>query len=224
MPAAAERALLDLVCARAAGGRTCALGVVGGTFDPVHRGHTALGEAARTELGLDGVLYVPAGVPSFKRDREVAPARERLALVELAVAGLPRSAASAREVERPGVTYTVDTLAGLRGELPDTVRLVFVVGADAFETLPVWHRAADLARLARIACAPRAGCMPPHETARRVRQAGFEVALLRTEVPEASSTEVRSLLRAGRPLGGLLDPAVERRIRARGLYGARPAG
>ncbi len=219
-----ESDVLALVRARAAWGEGAALGVVGGTFDPVHRGHTALGEAARGELGLDGVLYIPAGVPSFKRDREVAPGPERLALVELAVAGLPGSAASGREVARPGITYTVDTLEGLRAELPAGVRLVFVMGADALETLPLWHRAADLARLAEVACAPRVGCAPPEGAARRAREAGFSVTLLGTPVPEVSSTEVRGRLRSGAPLDGLLDPAVERRIRARGLYGARPAG
>ena len=115
-------------------GRGLSLGIVGGTFDPIHLGHTALGEAARTELGLDGVLYIPAGVPSFKRGRRIASGEDRVAMARLATRSLPHSAVSTREIERAGVTYTVDTLRELRADWPEGTRLVFVMGEDSLAT------------------------------------------------------------------------------------------
>lgn len=214
-----EGELLELLRDVARGGRSPELGVVGGTFDPVHVGHTAMGDAALAELGLDALLYLPAGSPSFKLGRDVAPRSDRLAMVRLAVAGRPRCAVSAREVERPGTTYTVDTLEELGRACPPGTRLTFVVGADALATLPLWHRAADLARLARFAAAGRAGCdlavAAAHVAASGL---GFDVALLSAPLPDVSSTQVRESLAHGEDPTGLLEPAVARYIDERGLY------
>ncbi len=108
-----EAELIAALGKRASEGRVPALGIMGGTFDPVHVGHLALADAALSELGLDGMLYMPAGIPSFKRDQRLASPADRVAMVRLAVADRPLSAVSLREVERSGVTYPVDTLEEL---------------------------------------------------------------------------------------------------------------
>ena len=130
---------VDALAQRARAGTLARLGIMGGTFDPPHLGHLACAEEALEAFGLDAVLFVPTGRPAFKQDRPVTPGKVRLAMVAAAVAGNPAFAVSALEVERPGITYAVDTLRELREELPG-VELVFIVGADAALTLPRWRR------------------------------------------------------------------------------------
>ncbi len=178
----------------------------------------------RAELGLDGVLYIPAGVPAFKVGLTSAPAADRLRMVELAVAGRAGCAVSAREIERPGVTYTADTLVELRRDVPDGVRLVFIWGGRV-RVVASWHDAATVARFAELACAPRAGHDAPLAVERlRARMPECRVHLLEGRVPDVSSTQVRRLLAEGRPTEGLLDPAVARHIAERGLYGTDTNG
>ena len=107
-------------------GAPARLGIMGGTFDPIHIGHLACAEQAREAFGLDGVLFVPAGNPVFKKDRAVTPAGMRLAMCRLAVASNPAFDVSAVEVERGGDTYTVDTLRQLRAHYPGNVELFFI--------------------------------------------------------------------------------------------------
>lgn len=199
-------------------GLAARLGVVGGTFDPIHRGHVLMGLAARDELGLDAVLFMPAGVPSFKRTARLAPAADRVAMARLAVAGLERCAVSRREVDRPGVTYTADTLRGLSAELPGA-ELVFVMGADSLETLPLWRDAATIARLATVAVAARAGHDLAPALARLAQRApGFRVCRLERALPDVSSTGVRAAAARGEDLAPLVGAAVTGYIRSHGLY------
>ena len=134
---------VDSLAQRARAGTLARLGIMGGTFDPPHLGHLACAEEALEAANLDAVLFVPTGRPAFKQDRLVTAGEVRLAMVAAAVAGNPAFAVSALEVERPGVTYAVDTLRELREELPG-VELVFIVGADAALTLPRWRKSAEL--------------------------------------------------------------------------------
>ena len=112
------------------------LGIMGGTFDPIHLGHLMIAERARCGLGLDHVLFVPAGVPWLRGDARVSDADHRLNMVELAIKGNPRFSASRIEIDRPGATYTVDTLESLRTEYGDDAGLVFVIGSDALSSSP----------------------------------------------------------------------------------------
>lgn len=198
------------------------VGIMGGTFDPIHIGHTALADAAMDELGLDCMVYIPAGIPSFKRDRRIAPGADRLAMVRLAIGGRPACFASGCEVFREGVTYTADTLDLLARELPGDARLFLVMGADAFATLPEWHRADDVARRCDIVWAARAG---QDRDAARVHVSSWgvdvEVHELRARIPRVSSTELRGLLGRGQDVGALVSPEVLDYIRRRGLYGWR---
>jgi nicotinate-nucleotide adenylyltransferase len=131
------------------------LGVFGGTFDPIHCGHLELARELRTALGFAAVRFIPAGDPPH-RAAPVATAAHRLAMVELAIAGHPDLQVDAREVVRPGRSYTVPTLEELRKEEPSRP-LALIVGADAFLGLPTWHRWRELFALAHVVVVGRPG-------------------------------------------------------------------
>lgn len=197
------------------------LGIMGGTFDPIHRGHVVMGEAARVELGLDGVLYIPAGIPSFKRDRRLASPDDRLAMVRLATETLPSSAVSERELRRPGITYTVETLRELRRDCPATVRFVFIMGQDSLESFPLWHQAERIASLCDLAVAARGPAVPTLSECRPTEILGTPVHWLHARVLDISSTAVRLALASGGDVSGQLDPRVATYIYEHGLYGTR---
>ena len=129
-------------------------GVLGGTFDPVHRGHLALATAAREELALDEVLFVPAGQPWRKAGRIVAPAQHRLAMLRLALDEEPAFRVETLELERPGPSYTADTLEAVAEARPGD-ELFFIVGEDALADLPNWVRPERILELATLAVARR---------------------------------------------------------------------
>ncbi len=133
------------------------LGVMGGTFDPIHMGHLACAEQARDRFGLDAVVFVPTGNPVFKRQQDVTPSSQRLAMCRLACAGNPFFDVSPIEIERGGDTYTVDTLRALREHYPDNVRLHFITGADAVKSIVKWRDSAAIAGLARLIAVTRPG-------------------------------------------------------------------
>ena len=137
--------------------RTYRLGVMGGTFDPIHNGHLVAAEQVAGDLDLDVVLFMPAGSPAFKQDRPVSAAEDRFAMTLLATADNPVFEASRLEVERPGVTYTADTLEELRAAYPGNVELFFVTGADAIIDIVHWHDAARIASLATLVGVTRPG-------------------------------------------------------------------
>ena len=132
------------------------IGVFGGTFDPIHFGHLRLAEELADALGLDRVLFIPAGQPPHRGAPRTA-ASHRLEMVRRAIAGNPRFVADAREVQNPRPSYTVDTLTDLRAELGDAQPLWLLLGADAFFGLPSWHEWLRLFELAHIAVAQRPG-------------------------------------------------------------------
>lgn len=183
------------------------LGVLGGTFDPIHLGHLVLGEAAREQLGLDRVLFVPAGTQWRKSGREIASAEHRVAMAELAVADNPAFEVSTVEVERPGPSYTADTLEEL-AKTPDA-ELFLVLGKDAYEDLPNWVRPDRIRELASVAVAARNG-----------EQVTVEPPAVRLEMPEIgiSATDIRQRVAAGRSILYLVPTAVGAYIRKHGLY------
>ena len=135
------------------------LGVLGGTFDPIHTGHLRLAEEAREALGLDGVRFIPAGQPPH-RGEPGSTAEDRLAMARLATAGNPGFSVDDGEVRAQQKSYTVLTLERLRAEIGPQQPLVLILGADAFAGLPTWHRWTDLFALAHIAVANRPGYAP----------------------------------------------------------------
>ena len=130
--------------------RTYRLGIMGGTFDPIHNGHLVAAEQAFDDLSLDLVVFMPAGRPAFKLDQSVTSGEERFAMTLLATADNPHFVASRFEVDREGVTYTADTLRLLRELYPNNVEFYFITGADAITEIVSWRDAADIARLAHL--------------------------------------------------------------------------
>ena len=189
------------------------MGVLGGTFDPPHAGHVAVGQAARRVLALDRVLLVPARRPRQKIARggyQPAPAEDRYEMTRLAVADEVGLEVSRLDLDRPGPTYTVDTLEALRAPQRD---LFLVLGADAAAGVPTWHRWSDVVALATLAVVPREGAELPDLPGARV----VEVPMNPVDV---SASGIRRRLGAGESVTGLVAPSVEAYIRAHGLYGA----
>ena len=131
------------------------LGIMGGTFDPIHYGHLVTAEQAKDALDLDVVLFMPAGSPAFKEDEDVSGAEDRYAMTVLATAANPDFIASRFEIDRLGTTYTVDTLRELRSHYPENVKLYFITGADAINDIVAWHDADSIAGLATLIAATR---------------------------------------------------------------------
>lgn len=193
------------------------IGIMGGTFDPLHDGHLACAEAAREALALDRVLFVPCGVPSFKQGTVEASAADRLAMTRLGTAGCEGFAVDDLEVFREGVTYTVDTLARLKERWPQA-ELAFIMGADAARALPTWDRPGELAELARFAVVERAGDGLSAAELAELEAAGFRIDAIEAETPAVSSQEIRRRVRNGDSVAGLVPEAVERYIMEHHLY------
>jgi nicotinate-nucleotide adenylyltransferase len=193
------------------------VGVLGGTFDPVHLGHLALAEEAREALGLERVLFVPAAVPPHKRDRTITDAVHRVRMVALAIDGNPTLELSTLEIERPGPSYTVDTLEALRGSAAE---LTLLLSAESYRELPGWHRPARILELARVAVAPREGyALPPASWLDgQFPGAGVRVTLLDGPRLRVSASEIRARVEAGRSVRYLVSPAVAAYIATHDLY------
>jgi len=189
------------------------IGLYGGSFDPVHLGHLLVAGAALDELQLDRLLLIPAARSPFKPSQEPAPANLRVRMLRLAFAGWDRCVVDLQEIERGGVSYTVDTLQAVRERHP-AAELFYLIGGDHLPALPRWREAQTLRRLAEFVAVPRPGqpvLSPP---------AGFRVRALRGFPLALSSSEVRQRVRAGQwqCLAPLVPPAVEEVIRNNALY------
>ena len=198
------------------GGRR--IGVLGGTFDPVHVGHLVAAVNVRHELRLDVVLLVVANEPWQKAgSREISPGPARLAMVRAAVGDVPGVEASDLEIVRGGVSYTADTLAQLRAREP-SAELFLVVGADVADGLEAWVRVEEVRSLARLVVVNRPGAEVP---AGPLRERGWDVSVVTIPALEISSTDLRARAADGRPLEFLVPEGAIRCIRELGLYAAR---
>lgn len=188
------------------------IGVLGGTFDPVHLGHLAAARAAAAALELDRVILVPAGDP-YHRDAPVASGEDRLAMIDAAIADDALLATSRVDLDRAGPTYTIDMLRDLRAVHPND-ELVLLLGSDALAALPAWREPRAITELATIAAFAR----PGQELQRPDLPGAF--VLLPFEPLPISSTQVRAAIADGRPIDGLVPTPVAAIIRERRLYGA----
>ncbi len=199
------------------------IGILGGTFDPVHNAHLALGELAKEKFSLDKVLFIPTGESYFKTrvGRTVTPAKDRLAMVKLAVDTHEGFEASDIEMKRSGHTYTVETLEELAVLYPDA-RLFFITGADALASMETWYLPDRIFSLASVIVAERDGQVPDDGLeaviSRLTEKFGAIILRLENENMELSSSEIRASIRNGvRPYGALPDEVYEY-ILSHGLY------
>ncbi|MDO4436730.1 MAG: nicotinate-nucleotide adenylyltransferase [Coriobacteriaceae bacterium] len=199
--------------------KTYRLGIMGGTFDPIHYGHLVTAEQAREALDLDLVLFMPAGSPAFKQDRSVSDAEDRYAMTVLATAANAAFYPSRFEIDRPGVTYTVDTLSALREHYPDNVELYFITGADAIMDILAWHDAQRVASLATLIAATRPGY--DIDTARaHIAASGIDFDVRYIEIPALaiSSSNIRELVSVGKSVRYLTSESVMGYILKNHLY------
>ena len=210
------------------------IGIFGGTFDPVHRGHLAVARAAMRQLRLDRLIFIPAGVPPHKQHKARAAFHHRFAMLKLATAGEARFAVS--RLEASGVHYSIDTVRRMKRSLKKGDRLFFLIGIDAFLDIASWHRAEELLRECGFVVSVRpgssvrevtlvlppsllrsAGCFPRRSRG-GIKVDGVSIHLLRGVRAPVSATQVRAAARRGRPLTQLVPAPVAEYIRKMCLY------
>ena len=208
-----------LLGVRAASGRPARLGIMGGTFDPIHNGHLVTAQQAMDDLGLDLVLFMPAGSPAFKQGRHVSSAEDRFAMTLLATADNPGFVASRLEIEREGITYAADTLKELRRRLPEGVELYFITGADAIIDIVSWHDAGTIATMATLVGATRPGYdLEWAKAAINGSGIGFDVRYLEVPALAISSSYLRERASSGQSIRYLTKDSVIGYIEKHGLY------
>jgi nicotinate-nucleotide adenylyltransferase len=186
---------------------------MGGTFDPIHNGHLVAASEVADEFDLDEVVFVPAGAPPRKAERNVTPAEHRYLMTVIATASNPRFTVSRVDIDRPGPTFTTDTLADLGAQRPES-ELYFITGADALSEILSWKDAEQLWRQAHFVGVTR----PGHALSASGLPSG-RVSLLEVPALAISSTDCRCRVQAGRPVWYLVPDGVVRYIAKHALYG-----
>ena len=196
------------------------VGILGGTFDPIHNAHLMCGEEARKELGLDVVLFVPAGEPWMKAGTEISPAHHRLNMTGLAIQPYPAFRVSSIEIDRPGPTYTVATLAALHQEGEPGSEYYLVLGIDALCTLPRWKEPARIMDLCTLVGVPRPELGEYDISALEDIRPGAsrEIVMLENPVLEISSSRIRESIARGLGEVDGVPAQVKKYIDAHGLY------
>lgn len=209
-------------------------GILGGTFNPVHLAHLRIGEEVRDRLGLDRVIFVPAAVPPHKEVCGDLAFEHRYTMVRLAIDGNPYFTVSDLEAKRGGVSYSIDTVRSLRGDLPEQ-ELYFIIGSDSFLEFPCWREYAAFFRICNLVVVERPGAaiadlpgtLPVairdefcyHEADKRlIHTSGFSIIYLEGVPLDISSSAIREHARTGRSIRYLLPDAVERYILERRIY------
>ncbi|WP_203748871.1 nicotinate-nucleotide adenylyltransferase [Cellulomonas chitinilytica] len=188
------------------------VGVMGGTFDPVHHGHLVAASEVAARFELDEVVFVPTGHPTFKQEQEVTVAEHRYLMTVIATASNPRFTVSRVDVDREGLTFTVDTLRDLKAQRPDA-ELFFITGADAIEQILTWKDAEELFTMAQFVAVTRPGHALSVDGL-----PGDRVHVLEIPALAISSTDVRERARAGQPVWYLVPDGVVQYIAKHRLY------
>jgi nicotinate-nucleotide adenylyltransferase len=196
------------------------IGILGGTFDPVHIGHLAVADEAASRLGLAEVLFMPAGKPWLKADARILPAEHRLKMVKLAITGKPCFKLSTIEVEREGPTYTVDTITELRRQFGAGDELLFIIGWDNLADLARWRQPERLISMCRLVAVPRVGYPVPDFDSLEAAIPGLSQRVIILDKPEidVSASVIRERVRRGLSINHLVPEAVARYITEQGLY------
>lgn len=198
------------------------IGVLGGTFDPIHVGHLLIAECAREHLRLSQVRFIPAAVAPHKQGQLSTDSKHRLEMLRLAIGGNPHFVADDRELIRGGTSYTVDTLGELKREFPES-KLFFLMGADSLADLHTWREPAKICEIAFVAVFARAGLAPPDLNLLKPflpqeTTAQLQAHLVPMPQVEISSSEIRGRIAAGKSVRYQIHPAVAAYIAANKLY------
>jgi len=193
------------------------LGVMGGTFDPIHHGHLVAASEVQAWFDLDEVVFVPTGQPWQKTERDVSPAEDRYLMTVIATASNPRFSVSRVDLDRSGPTYTVDTLQDVRAERGPEWDLYFITGADALEQILSWRDHDELFALAHFV-----GCTRPGHTLSSAGLPEGKVTLIEVPALAISSTECRVRVGQGEPIWYLVPDGIVQYISKRGLYAVGP--
>lgn len=198
-----------------------AIGIMGGTFDPIHNGHLLLGQQAYSEYGLDSVWFMPSGQPPHKKDRHVTGREHRCAMVKLALREHPEFLFSDFEVSREGSTYTAQTLALLKNTWPQH-RFFYIVGADSLYEIERWYHPEEVMKSVSFLAADREYSQEHRPLADQIRyltdRYGACIRLLHCREMDVSSEEIRQMVRAGRSIGEIVPKPVEEYIYSHRLY------
>ena len=196
------------------------IGVLGGTFDPIHNAHIAVAEEVKDRVNLDEVLFVPAGQPWLKVDVPILPAEHRVQMVRLAIAGKPYFKLNAMEIERAGPSYTVDTIAELRAKLGTEAKLFFILGWDNLAQLPQWRDVSRLITMCHLVAVPRPGYPLPDLKFLEAAIPGLSRNLIVMDKQEidVGATEIRDRVTQGLSISHLVPKPVEGYIRQHRLY------
>lgn len=196
------------------------IGVLGGTFDPIHKGHLAIAEAAMKRLGLDEVYFVPSARTPLKESDTILAAEHRVKMVRLAIAGYPYFKLSTIEIDRPGPSYTVDTIAQLRDSLGADNELYFIIGLDSLVQLPRWREVARIIQMCQLVAVPRPGYSLPDKDSLEAVIPGISQRLIILDEPkmDISATEIRQLAKRGESISHLVPEAVAEYIKKNKLY------
>ena len=196
------------------------IGIMGGTFNPIHNGHLTLAEHAYREYFLDEVVFIPSGKPSYKAGIWIASDRDRLEMVHLAIEEKPYFSLSTMEIDRTGNTYTVDTMKQLQRENgKDTY--YFLIGADSLFDLKEWYRVEELLKITKFIVATRhhANMQDLHNAAEQLsNQYGTEFSFLNMPNIDISSSDIRARLKEGKSISNMIPSKVEDYIRRQKLY------
>ena len=196
------------------------IGVLGGTFDPIHLGHLIVAEEVKARLDLAEILFVPAGQPWLKMSSPILAAEHRVQMLRLALGGKPYFKLSTMEIERAGPSYTVDTIAELKGQLGAGDRLFFILGWDNLAQLPQWQEPARLVDLCRLVAVPRVGYPAPDLDSLEAVIPGLSQATILLDTPhiDITASAIRDRAAQGLSIRHLVPEPVERYIREKGLY------
>jgi len=196
------------------------IGVLGGTFDPIHMGHLLVAEEARARLNLTETLFVPAGQPWLKLNNAISPAEHRVEMVRLAIADKPYFKLSTMEIERAGPTYTVDTMAELQAQLGAGDELFFILGWDNLIQLPQWREPSRLIKMCRLLVVPRVGYPDPDLDSLEAAIPGLSQRVILLDQPQRdiNASEIRQRVAQGLSIAHLVPEPVDRYIKEHGLY------
>ena len=185
-------------------------GILGGTFDPIHNGHLAIAEEARTYLNLTEVLFLPAGQPWMKSDKPISPADHRVEMIRLALEGKPYFKLSTIEVEHKGPSYSVDTIAKLKAQSAEASDLYFIIGWDNLARIPLWKDPLKLIEMCFLVAVPRPGYDRPDMKKLEAEIPGISKKVILMDKPriDISATDIRNRVAQGLSISGLVPEAV----------------